>query len=100
MPVIINEDNLKQGLLGLVVALVEVIREILELQALKRIEAGVLNDDEVERLGTALMDLEEAMMKIKIENNLLEVVGDVRKSLDELVEDVLERMINPERWRE
>ena len=42
MVIKVDEDNLKQGLLGLVVALVEIIKEALERQALRRIETGRL----------------------------------------------------------
>ena len=45
MVIDINEDNLKQGLLGLIVALVEIIKEALERQALRRIESGKLSAD-------------------------------------------------------
>ena len=42
----VNEDNLKQGLLTLVVTLVEVIQDALETQALRRIEGGSLTAEE------------------------------------------------------
>ena len=51
MVVNIDEKDLKQGVLGLVVALVEIIHEALRLQAMKRMEAGTLTEREVERLG-------------------------------------------------
>jgi len=94
----LDEDNLKQGLLGLVVALVEIIQESLEVQALRRIESGKLNDQEVNRLGQALMDLSVALWQVKEDNGLTDVVSDIRHSLDRLVDDVLDRMVNPERW--
>lgn len=100
MPIQINEDNLKQGLLGLVVALVEVIKELLAMQALRRMESGGLTDEEIERLGEALIDLDEALERIKNENGIATTVRDIRWSLDDLVDDVLDRMINPERWAE
>ena len=67
MTVNLDEDNLKQGLLGVVVALVEIIDEVLERQAIRRIEGGRLSDEEVERLGLALSDLKEAIDGIKKE---------------------------------
>ncbi|MGD0152324.1 MAG: gas vesicle protein K [Thermacetogeniaceae bacterium] len=100
MPIQIDEDNLKQGLLGLVVALVEVIKEVLSMQALRRMESGRLTDEEINRLGEALIDLSDALEQIKTDNGLEKVVRDVRWSLDDLVDDVLDRMINPERWAE
>ncbi len=57
MAIRLDEKNLKSGLLGLVVALVEIIQELLERQALRRIEGGSLSDMEVERLGESLCEL-------------------------------------------
>lgn len=96
----VNEDNLKQGVLGLVISLVEVIRDALKLQAMRRVESGRLSEEEIERLGEALMDLDVAIEEIKKEQGLIETVRSVRDGLDELVDDVLDRMINPERWGE
>lgn len=100
MPVNIEEDNLKQGLLGLIVALVEIIQETLERQAIRRIEGGRLTDEEVERLGNALIELDEALEHIKKENDIEEVVKSVRDGLDRISDEVVDKMINPERWEE
>ncbi|MDI6869282.1 MAG: gas vesicle protein K [Coprothermobacterota bacterium] len=96
----IDEKNLKHGVLGLVIALVEVIRDALKLQAMKRMEGGDLTEEETERLGEALMDLDIAIEEIKEEQGIAESVKSVRDGLDEIVDDVLDRMINPERWKE
>ena len=96
----IDADNLKHGVLGLVIALVEVIRDTLKIQAFKRMEGGSLKEDEIERLGEALMDLETAIEQIKEEQGLSQTVQSVRDGLDNIVDDVLDKMINPERWRE
>jgi len=100
MAIDINEDNLKHGVLGLVLALVEVIRDALKIQAFKRMESGTLTDEECERLGEALMDLDIALEEIKEEQGITESVQAVRDGLDEIVDDVIDRMVNPERWRE
>lgn len=100
MPININEDNLKQGLLGVVVALVEIIQEVLERQALRRIESGRLNDEEVERLGQALADLDEALENIKKENDIEEAVESVRDGLDQISDEVIDKFLNPRRWAE
>ena len=99
MAIDINEDNLKHGVLGLVLALVEVIRDALKIQAFKRMESGILTDEECERLGEALMDLDIALEEIKEEQGITESVQAVRDGLDEIVDDVIDRMVNPERWR-
>jgi hypothetical protein len=100
MAIDINEDNLKHGVLGLVLALVEVIRDALRIQAFKRMESGILTEEECERLGEALMDLDIALEEIKEEQGITESVQAVRDGLDEIVDDVVDRMVNPERWRE
>ncbi|MDH7596347.1 MAG: gas vesicle protein K [Methanothrix sp.] len=96
----IDENNLKHGLLGLVIALVEVIRDALRMQALRRMESGVLTEEEVNRLGEALMELDIAIEEIKREQGITESVKAVRDGLDEIVDDVLDRIVNPESWRE
>ena len=100
MAIDINEDNLKQGVLGLILALVEVIRDALKIQALKRMESGILTDEECERLGEALMDLDVALEEIKEEQGITESVQAVRDGLDEVVDEVVDKMVNPERWKE
>ena len=66
----VDEKSLKDGVLALVVTLVEVIQEALESQALRRIEGGTLDDAQVERLGVAFMRLEERMEELKEEFGL------------------------------
>ncbi len=100
MPIDIDEKNLKHGVLGLVVALVEIITDALRLQALKRMEGGSLTEAEVNRLGEALMDLDTAVEEMKTEQGITESVKSVRDGLDNIVDDVLDKMINPERWDE
>jgi hypothetical protein len=100
MPINIDENNLKQGVLGLVIALTEIIRDALKLHAFKRMEGGTLTDEEMERLGEGLMDLDIALEEIKEEQGVGESVKAVRDGLDEIVDEVVDRMLNPERWAE
>lgn len=100
MPINIDEGNLKHGVLGLVLALVEIIRDTLRLQAFKRMEGGSLTEKEIDRLGEALMDLDTAIEEIKKEQGITESVKSVRDGLDSIVDDVLDRIINPEKWEE
>ncbi|MBT9140825.1 MAG: hypothetical protein DDT30_01408 [Dehalococcoidia bacterium] len=95
----IDEDNLKHGVLGLVIALVEIIRDALRIQAFRRMEGGSLTGEECERLGEAMLDLDVAIEEIKEEQGITESVQAVRDGLDEIVEEVVDRMVNPERWR-
>lgn len=85
----VREDDLKTGLLGLVMALVEIIQEVLADAALKRVEGGSLTDEEVERLGDAMAAIEEAIAEIKAELGVEEVTQDIRNQLDSLVNDLV-----------
>ncbi len=94
----IDEDNLKHGLLGLVVALIEIIRDALRLEAMRRIEEGSLTEDEVNRLGHAFMELDRAVEGMKEDQGIVEAVRSVRDGLDRLVDEVAGRMLDPRRW--
>ena len=58
-------DSVENGLARLVLAIVELVRRLLEKQALRRMDRGTLSEEEIERLGTALMKLEEKMGELK-----------------------------------
>lgn len=96
----IDEKDLKTGVLGLVVALAEIIKEALRLQALRRMEEGSLAAVEVERLGEALMNLDEALEKLKLELGVTEAVRAVRDGLDDIVGDAIDSIVNPTRWEQ
>ncbi|MFQ5811842.1 MAG: gas vesicle protein K [Anaerolineae bacterium] len=94
----LDEDKFKEGILGLVITLVEIIRDALRLQAFRRMEGGSLTEDEIERLGEALLDLDTALDQIKQEHGITDTVQQVRDGLDDVVDDLLNQMLNPERW--
>lgn len=56
---------MENGLARLVLSIIELVRRLLEKQALRRMDAGNLTEEEIERLGTALMKLEEKMIEMK-----------------------------------
>lgn len=89
MTIKIDEDDLKAGLLGLVVALIEIIRDLLERQAIRRMDNGSLTGEEIERLGRALSDLEVALMRIKKENGVEDNVKSIKAQLDKLASDFI-----------
>jgi hypothetical protein len=60
-----DENDLEAGVAKLVLTLVEFIRQVLEHQAIRRMEGGSLSDQEVERLGLALMRLQEKLKELK-----------------------------------
>jgi actin-like ATPase involved in cell morphogenesis len=72
LPERINLDSksVEQGLAKLVLTLIELIRRLLERQAVRRMEGGGLSDEQVEELGLALMKLEEKMGELKTQFGL------------------------------
>jgi CII-binding regulator of phage lambda lysogenization HflD len=60
-----DSDIVENGLARLVLSIIELVRRLLEKQALRRMDAGSLSDEEIERLGSALMKLEEKMSEMK-----------------------------------
>lgn len=96
----VDEESLKHGVLTLVVTLVEVIQEALETQAVRRMEGGDLTEGEQNRLGEALLELDEAMDQIKADHGITASVTDLHRGLDEVVDEVVDKLINPQRWAE
>jgi hypothetical protein len=60
-----DPENVERGLAALVLTVVELLRQLMERQALRRVEAGGLDDATIERLGSTLMALEERMTDLK-----------------------------------
>jgi hypothetical protein len=61
----IDPKNVEKGLAKLVLTLIELIRKLMEKQAMRRIEAGSLSDEEIERIGETFMKLEIKMKELK-----------------------------------
>jgi actin-like ATPase involved in cell morphogenesis len=68
----IDTQSVEQGLAKLVLTLIELIRRLLEKQAIRRMEGGELSPEQVEDLGLALMKLEEKMQELKAQFGLAE----------------------------
>lgn len=60
----VNPDDAQRSLARLVLTLVEFLRQLMERQAVRRMEAGTLSDAQVEAVGTALMRLEETIREM------------------------------------
>jgi hypothetical protein len=60
-----SADDIEAGLARLVLTLIEFLRQVLEHQAVRRMEGGGLSDEEIENVGLALMRLEERLGDIK-----------------------------------
>ncbi len=65
-----NPEEVERGLAKLVLTLIELLRKLLEKQALRRIEGGRLTDEEVERLGLTFLRLAERMKELRGAFNL------------------------------
>jgi hypothetical protein len=63
--VALNPESVQHDLARLVLGLVEVVRQLMERQALRRVEGGRLRPDQIEKLGLTLMKLEERMNELK-----------------------------------
>jgi hypothetical protein len=68
----LDPETVEKGLVKLVLMVVETLRQVIESQALRRVETGSLNDDEVERMGLALLRLEQRMAQLKETFGLLD----------------------------
>ena len=68
----LDQEGVKNGLGQLVLTLVKLLHELLERQAIRRIDAGSLSDDEIERLGITLMKQAEEIERLRNEFNLEE----------------------------
>ena len=66
----IDAESVEQGLAKLVLTLIELIRRLLEKQAVRRMEGGGLSPEQVEELGLALMKLEAKMQELKAQFKL------------------------------
>lgn len=68
----LDPDNVKNGLAQLVLTLIKFLHELLERQAIHRMDAGALSDEEIERLGLALMKQTEEIERLRKEFGLEE----------------------------
>ncbi|MCL4464474.1 MAG: gas vesicle protein K [Chloroflexi bacterium] len=65
-----DESKVEHGLAKLVLTLIELVRRLLEKQAIRRIDAGSLTDDQIERMGETFYKLEAKMAELKLVFNL------------------------------
>jgi len=59
-----DPEDVRRSVLKLVLTLVELIRQLLERQAIRRMEAGTLSEEETENVGLALMRLQETVLDL------------------------------------
>jgi hypothetical protein len=60
-----DSESVQRDLMKLVLTIIELVRQLMERQALRRVDEGDLSDDQVEELGVGLMRLEEAMTQLR-----------------------------------
>jgi hypothetical protein len=65
-----DPENLERGLAQLVLTIVELLRQLMERQAVRRIDGGGLTDEQVERLGRTFMELDKRMTELREEFGL------------------------------
>jgi ethanolamine utilization protein EutQ (cupin superfamily) len=61
----LEPGKIEQGMVKLVLAVVELLRQVLEKQAMRRIETGDLGDDDIDRLGIGLMQMESTIATLQ-----------------------------------
>jgi len=60
----LDPDTAGQDLAGLVLTVIELLRQLMERQALRRMDTGELTDEQLERIGTTLMALDQRMTEL------------------------------------
>lgn len=62
----LEPNNVEQGLAKLVLTIIELLRQLMERQAMRRVDKGNLSDSQIEELGLTLMRLEEKIYELKV----------------------------------
>jgi Gas vesicle protein K len=60
-----DPESVEKGLVTLVLTLVELLRQLMERQALRRVEQGSLTDEQTEKIGSTLMALDARMTELR-----------------------------------
>lgn len=61
----VDPESVRRSLAGLVLTIVELLRQLMERQALRRVDQGGITDEQIEELGLTLMALEEQMAELR-----------------------------------
>ena len=78
--------KIEQGMLKLVLAIIELLRQVMEKQAMRRIDAGGLGEDDVDRLGVSFMQMESTIRELQSRFGIDDLnidLGPVGRLLDE-----------------
>jgi Gas vesicle protein K len=60
-----DPEQVERGLVTLVLTVVELLRQLMERQALRRVDQGGLSDEKVEQIGATLLALDERMAELR-----------------------------------
>ncbi|WP_254863320.1 gas vesicle protein K [Halovivax gelatinilyticus] len=88
----IDGESAADGLMTLVLAVVEILVDALEREAIRRMESGRLTDEEVDRLGRQLAAIDEQIREIESDQDIGDDVDRLRGQLDGIVENAIERL--------
>jgi hypothetical protein len=77
-----DPENVERGLAQLVLTVVELLRQLMERQAIRRMEGGSLTDEQIERLGDTFALLDQRMTELRDEFGL--EIGDLNLDLGPL----------------
>ena len=86
----LDGDDAADGLIALVVAVIELLVETMEREGVRRMESGQLTSEEVERLGAQFISIEEEIDRIKEDADVERDVEQFRNQLHELVDDAVD----------
>ncbi len=88
MNITVDESNVESAVLSLVVALVEIVHELLCRQAVKRMGGDTLSGEDCERLGSSLMAMEGVLVSLKRDHGIADGVSQIREGLDSALDRV------------
>lgn len=86
----LGSEDAADGLIALVVAVIELLVETMEREGVRRMESGQLSSEQIERLGSQFMSIEEEIARIKDDADVEQDVEAFRNQLHELVDDAVD----------
>lgn len=78
----IDGESARDGLMTLVVTVIELLIEVMERETIRRMESGDLTDEEIERIGSQFAALEDEIEAIKDDEGIDQPVEELRGQLD------------------